>query len=139
MEKVPWNATPFVIVFELLLDIDGTLLEIGNGQVNAADFMVVYEYRPQITEVVLSEEFAFLDCLDCSGAFVWQGGMIRWCWIEDCMNVFLHIGHHACHIFEHVSCCHPPFVWHPLSCCGTLGALAGGLGVSGLPILVQKH
>ena len=43
-----------MIVFELLLDVDGTLLEIGNGQVNAADFMVVCEYHPQITEVVLS-------------------------------------------------------------------------------------
>ena len=128
---------PFAIAFKLLLDVDSVLLEIGNGQVNIADFVAVCEYHPQIAEVILSKEFAFLDRLDRSGAFVQQGRMIRWCWIEDCMDVFLYLGHHTCHIFEHVSCCCLPFVWHPLGCCSALGALAGGLGISGLPILVQ--
>jgi len=32
---------PFAIAFKLLLDVDSVLLEIGNGQVNIADFVVV--------------------------------------------------------------------------------------------------
>ena len=70
--------------------------------------------------------------------FALQGGRTRLHQIEDGMDVILHIGHRACHIFECVSCCHPPFAWLSLGGRGTLRALAGGLGAGGLPILMQK-
>jgi len=71
------------MAFKLLFDIHGALLEIANGQVNAANFVVVCEQHPQITKIVLSEKLILLDHLDCSGAFVWQGGLVHWLWMGN--------------------------------------------------------
>ena len=72
-----------VMVFELLFDVHGALLKIADGQVNAANFMVVCEQHPQITEIILSEELILLDRLDCGGAFVQQGGLVHRLWMGN--------------------------------------------------------
>ena len=127
-----------MIAFKLLLKIACALLGVIDGQVDAANFIVICKEHHDITKIVQQEVFIFLDCPNYSCMFALQGGMTRLCRIEDGMDIVLHVRHHACHIFECVSCCHLPFVWLSLSGCGTLGVLAGGLGAGGLPILMQK-